>query len=105
MRNQSGPEHKRAYQNIHDDFTKRGFKTQLQRLNNKASEILRSYLAAETVDYQFAPPGIHRRNAAKRATRTFKNHFIAGLYGTDPESPLHLWDRLPPQALLTLKLL
>jgi hypothetical protein len=51
------------------------------------------------------PPGIHRRNAAERAIRTFKNHFIAGLCGVDQYFPLHLWDRLLPQAILTLNLL
>ena len=51
MLNQSGPEHKRTYQKIHDDLTKRGFKPQLQRLKNEASEILRLYLAAKTAEY------------------------------------------------------
>ena len=37
--------------------------------------------------------------------RTFKNHFVAILCGTDPDFPLHIWDRLLPQALLTLNLL
>jgi hypothetical protein len=49
--------------------------------------------------------GIHQRNAAERAVRTFKNHFIAGLCSVDPQFPLHLWDRLLPQAKLTLNLL
>jgi hypothetical protein len=51
------------------------------------------------------PPGIHRRNAAERAIRTFKNHFIAGLCSVDQHYPLHLWDKLLPQAELTLNLL
>ena len=44
-------------------------------------------------------------NAAERAIRTFKNHFIAGLCSTDPSFPVYLWDELLPQALLTLNLL
>jgi hypothetical protein len=48
---------------------------------------------------------VHRRNAAERAIQTFKNHFIAGLCSTDKDFPLHLWDCLLPQALLTLNLL
>jgi hypothetical protein len=47
----------------------------------------------QDVDFQLAPPGVHRRNAAKRAIRTFKNHFIAGLcISVDKDFPLHLWD-------------
>jgi hypothetical protein len=35
----------------------------------------------------------------------FKNHFIAGLCSTDKNFPMYLWDRLLPQAILTLNLL
>ena len=59
----------------------------------------------ENIDFQLVPPGMHRRNAAERAIRTFKNHFIAGLCSVDKDLPLHLWDRLLPQAELTLNLL
>ena len=48
---------------------------------------------------------MHRRNAAERAIRTFKNHFIAILCGTDPAFPMTLWDNLIPQTLITLNLL
>ncbi len=48
---------------------------------------------------------VQRRNSSERAIRTFKDHFIAGLSGTDPDFPLHLWDQLLPQALITLNLL
>ena len=55
--------------------------------------------------FQLVPPGIHQRNAAKRAIWTFKNHFIAGLCSVDKDFPIHLWDCLLPQALLSLNLL
>jgi hypothetical protein len=51
------------------------------------------------------PPHCHRRNAVERAIRTFKEHFVAGLSSVDPAFPLHLWDRLLPQAEITLNLL
>ena len=51
------------------------------------------------------PAGIHRRNSAERAIRTWKNHFIANLCGVDPDSPLELWDKIVPQCVLTLNLL
>jgi hypothetical protein len=57
------------------------------------------------VDYQLVPHHWHRHNAAKRAISTFKEHFVAGLASVDPYFPLHLWDRLLPQAELTLNLL
>ena len=51
------------------------------------------------------PPGNHRRNAAERHIRNFKNHFISILVGTDPDFPLNLWDKLIPQACITINLL
>ena len=48
---------------------------------------------------------MHRRNAAEKAIRTWKNHFISGLFSTDSQFPMHLWCRLLPQATLTLNML
>jgi hypothetical protein len=45
------------------------------------------------------------RNAAECAIRTFKEHFVAGLSSVDPSFPMHLWDRLLPQAEITLNFL
>jgi hypothetical protein len=50
------------------------------------------------------PPHCHLHNAAERAIRTFKEHFVPGLSSVDPAFPLHLWDRLLPQAEITLNL-
>jgi hypothetical protein len=57
------------------------------------------------VEYQRVPPRCHRRNAVERSIRTFKEHFVAGLSSVDPTFPLHVWDRLLPQAEITLNLL
>ena len=46
-----------------------------------------------------------RVNAAERAIRTFKNYFVSILCTVDSQFPLQEWDRLLPQALLTLNLL
>jgi hypothetical protein len=74
-------------------------------LDNKCSSSLKQYFQQEEVEFYLVPPYIHCRNAAKQAICTFKNHFIAGLSSADKEFRLHLWNRLIPQALLTLNLL
>jgi hypothetical protein len=66
---------------------------------------LNNFFTANDVDYQLVPPHCHRRNAAERAIRTFKEHFVVGLSPVDPAFPLHLWDRLLPQAEIALNLL
>jgi hypothetical protein len=105
MVDRTGPSILKAYKKAHELLTSRGLKPSLQKLDNEASSALQQYMVSVDVDYQLVPPHVHRRNAAERAIRTFKNHFIAGLCSTDPDFPLHLWDRLLPQALLTLNLL
>ena len=94
-----------AFQTVHAKLCKAGLRPKLQRLDNECSAILKEFLSAEDIDFQLVPPHVHRRNAAERAIRTFKNHFIAGLCSVDKNFPLHLWDRLLPQALITLNLL
>ncbi len=74
-------------------------------MDNECSTLLADYMTKQGIDYQLVPVGQHRRNAAERAIRTFKNHFIAGLCTTNKQFPLHLWDKLVFQALLTLNLM
>jgi hypothetical protein len=57
------------------------------------------------VEYQLVPPHFHQRSAAERAIRTYKEQFVEGLASVDPYFPLHLWDRLLPQAEMTLNFL
>ena len=74
-------------------------------LDNEASADLKKGLKKYGLAYQLVPPHIHRRNAAERAIRTFKNHFLACLATCDPAFPVAEWDRLLFQAELTLNLL
>jgi hypothetical protein len=66
---------------------------------------LKNFFTVNNIAYQLVPPHCHRSNAAERAIRTFKEHFLAGLSSFDPSFPMHLWDRLLPQVEITLNLL
>ena len=57
------------------------------------------------VNLQLFLTDMHRRNAAERATRTFKAHFLTILSGVAPDFPHHLWDLLLPQNKITLNFL
>jgi len=94
-----------AYKLCHNKLVKAGIRPLLHRLDNECSDILKSFFHDNDITHQLAPPGIHRRNAAERAIQTFKDHLIAGLSSTDPQFPLHLWDKLLPQAIMTLNML
>jgi hypothetical protein len=57
------------------------------------------------MNYQLVPPHDHQQNLAEKAIQTFKAHFISIMCSIDKDFPLHLWDRLLPQAEHTLNML
>jgi hypothetical protein len=87
-----------AYDHIHQELTSKGFKPKLQTLDNEASAALTTFSLPMTWISTCAPPHCHHQNAAERAIRTFKEHFVEVLSSVDPNFTLHLWDRLLPQA-------
>jgi hypothetical protein len=95
----------KAYTNVLER-AKKGTKLTMHWMDNEASKAVKSLLEKQHgMQYQLVPPHTHRRNAAERAIRTFKDHFIAGLSSADDNFPARLWDRLLPQAEITLNLL
>lgn len=105
IKNRTAGEIVRACTTLHDLLTQRGLQPKLHVMDNEASQSLQQAINSRDINFQLAPPHIHRRNAAERAIRTFKNHFIAGLASTPTGFPMHLWCRLLPRAILTLNLL
>jgi hypothetical protein len=105
MKSRSASEWVKAYDLIHQELTSKGFKPKIQTLDNNASSVLKNFFTTHDVEYQLVPPHFHRRNAAERATHTFKEQFVAGLASVDPYFPFHLWDILLPQAEMILNLL
>jgi hypothetical protein len=105
MKSRSASEWVKAHDTIHQELTVKGFKPKLQTLDNEASAALKNFFTANDVEYQLVPPHCHHHNAVERAIRTFKEHFVARLLSVDPNFPLHLWNRLLPQAEITLNLL
>jgi hypothetical protein len=62
----------RAYQTLTRHLRKQGLTPKLQRLDNECSEAMKEERDTQQIDWQLTPVGIHRRNAAERAIRTFK---------------------------------
>jgi hypothetical protein len=105
MKSRSASEWVKEYDSINQELTVKGFKPKLQTLDNEASTALKNFFTVNDIAYQLVPPHCHRRNAAERAIMTFKEHFVAGISSVDPSFPMHLWNRLLPQAEITLNLL
>jgi hypothetical protein len=75
------------------------------KLDNEVSKLLKMYLYQHNITYKLVPPHSYRRNSSEREIRSFKDHLIAGLCSTDKSFPMHLWDRLLTQAVITLNML
>ena len=103
LKNRQAAEITNAWKTIHSRLKRHGNDPQLYVFDNKVSFEFKSALRKRKVNFQLVPPHVHRGNAAKRAIRTFKNHFLSAT--TDPDFPAAEWDHLLPQAELTLNLL
>ena len=75
----------RAYTKLHQRLVVAGLKPRMQRLDNEASAVFKKFLAAQHIDYQLTPASMHRRNAAERAIRTWKNISVSVRMDTDGE--------------------
>ena len=74
-------------------------------LDNECSFDLKRAIKKQGMTFQLVPPHNHRQNAAERAIKTFKAHFLSTLATADPQFPIAEWDRLIPQSEMTLNLL
>jgi hypothetical protein len=105
IKDRTAPELLKAFQLMEQELVARGLKPKLMKLDNGASKLLKDYLYQQDITFQLVPPYSHIRNSAERAIRSFKDHLIAGLYSTDKSFPMYLWDRILPQAVITLNML
>jgi hypothetical protein len=84
----------------------RGLAVDLQILNNECSKEYGQRMTEKWgIEFQLVPPEMHCQNAAERAIRSFKAHFLAILAGVASNFPRNLWDLLLPQTKMTLNML
>ena len=96
----------RAYRSLMLRLKRAGIIPKKHVLDNEVSEAMKLVIKDEyKMEMELVPPGCHRRNAAEVAIRNFKAHFLSILAGTAEDFPVSLWDRLLPQAEITLNLL
>jgi hypothetical protein len=105
IKDRTAPELLKAFQVMEQELVARGLKPKLMKLDNEASKLLKTYLHQQHITFLLVPPYSHIRDSAERAIRSFKDHLKAGLCSTEKSFPMHLWDRLLPQAVITLNML
>jgi Reverse transcriptase (RNA-dependent DNA polymerase) len=94
-----------AIQDVHNTLTRGGCKPKFHRMDNECPKETKEFFQQRDVQYQLAPPGDHRTNAAERAVRTAKCHLKAGWWSMDTKFPMHLWHLTIPHAEISLNLL
>jgi hypothetical protein len=105
IKDRTAPELLKAFQFMEQELVARGLRPKLMKLDKEASRLLKDYLHQQDITFQLVPPYSHRQNSAERAIRSFRDHLIAGLCSTDKYFPMHLWDRILPQVVITVNML
>ena len=88
-----------------DCLKERVFTPKIHWLDNETVQGIQEYDKQNDINFQLTPPHVHRCNASERAIRTWKDHFLSGISSVHSQFPMYLWDRLIPQANITLNLL
>ena len=84
LKSKNAGEIKQAWVYLHTKLRNSGLEPNTYIMDNEAANELKQAILKYKITYQLTPPHIHRINAAERAIRTFKNHFLAGLASVDP---------------------
>ncbi len=74
-----------AFQKLVDHLHAAGIAPKNHIFDNECSDKFKDTIKSNNMAYQLVPPHNHRRNRAKKAIQTFKDHFVAILCGTDKE--------------------
>jgi hypothetical protein len=106
LKNRTDAELTRAYASLMQRLHHAGIRPKKHVLDNEISSAMKKLITEKyQMQYELVPPGCHRRNAAEVAIRNFKAHFISILAGVSADFPMKLWDKLLPQAEITINLL
>ena len=106
LKSRKDPELARAYRAMMLMLKRSGIVPQKHILENEVSKAMRDIIRDKyNMEMELVPPGCHRRNAAEVSNRNFKAHFLSVLDGTADDFLPSLWDRLIPQAEITVNLL
>ena len=106
MKSRKDEEMIRAYDALLARLRQAGSTPRKHVLDNEVSDDMKQHIQVTCkLVMELVPPGCHRRNAAEVAIRNFKTHFLSVLAGVAEDFPENLWDRLLPQAEITLNLL
>jgi hypothetical protein len=94
-----------AYKLNFEYLVSKGFKLEVNMMDNQATKIIKAYLPPQQVTLRLVELHNHWVNTMEQAIQTFKNRFIYAVGTTDSEFPIELWDKLAPQVQDCINLL
>ena len=93
MRDRTSTSITNAWSKLNDIFAKAGAASCTYVLDKKNYNEFIQDIRQHQTSYLLVPPHTHRRNIAKRAIQTYRNHFKGVISIIDPNFPLSEWDR------------
>eukprot|EP00804_Cyclotella_cryptica_P023124 CCRYP_000352-RA/>CCRYP_000352-RA protein AED:0.30 eAED:0.30 QI:0/0/0/0.66/1/1/3/0/473 len=106
LKSRTDPELTRAYEKLLLRLRLAGIVPKKHVLDNEVSAAMKDLITTKYhMEFELLPPCCHQRNAAEVAIRNFKAHFLSILAGVADDFPLRFWDKLLPQAEITINLL
>ena len=87
----------RVYKEIYAYCESRGFKPQLQKMDNEMSKDVEDFITSQQTDYQYTPPDMHQSNPAEQSTQKYKSCIKPTVTSLPPKFPIAYWCRLIPQ--------
>ena len=91
-----------ALQRAVNFFADRGAAPLLVRMDNECATVTKEWLKTTAIALELTPVAQHRTKKSERAISTWKDHFLAVLATTDPNSPVSLWEDYVEQSEMTL---
>ena len=88
IKNCTEDEFLQTYKETYAKLVNKVYRHKFYKINNKCSKEIEAFIDTKNTTLQFSPPAIHWQNAAERAVRTWKNHFIVGIASIPKESPI-----------------
>merc|ERR1711966_268828 len=93
----------RAYEDVYKWCPVRGYKPQLQRMDNETSKDVEEFIESQNARVQYSAPGSHCP-AAEKAVQTYKSCFKSTTASLPNKFPIGYWCRLCEQVDLSVNI-
>ena len=87
----------RVYKEVYAYCESRGFKPQLQKMDNETSKYFEDFYASQKTDQQYTPQDMYQTNPTEQSIQTYNSCIKSTVASLPPTFPIAYWCRLIPQ--------